>query len=47
MDIGNELAPAVAVAKEVPYDCKDNAEGLEGDVPAGTDDLRRSVHRTE
>lgn len=39
MDVRCELAPAVAVAEEVAYDCEDGAEGLDRDVPAGADDL--------
>lgn len=47
MDIGSELAPAVAVAQKVPYDREDDTEGLKGDMPAGADDLPQSVERTE
>lgn len=32
-----ELAPAVGVAEEVAHDGEDDAEGLDGDVPAGAD----------
>ena len=39
MDVGCELTPAVLVAEEVAYYGEDGAEGLEGDVPAGADDL--------
>ncbi len=47
MYIGSELAPAVVVAEKVAYDGKDDANGLEGDVPAGADDLRTLVCGTE
>lgn len=43
MDVRSELAPAVFVAKEVAYYCEDDAEGLEGDVPTGADNLGRSI----
>ena len=39
MDIGGELPPAVGVAEEVADYGEDGTKGLEGDVPAGADDL--------
>lgn len=39
MDIGGELAALVSVAEEVAEDGEDSTEGLERDVPPGTDDL--------
>lgn len=39
MDVGCKLTPAVLMAEEVAYYGEDGAEGLEGDVPAGADDL--------
>ena len=41
MNIRSELASAVVVAKEVAHNCEDDAEGLEGDVPSGVDNLRK------
>ncbi len=41
MNIRSELASAVVVAKEVAHNCEDDADGLERDVPAGTDNLRK------
>ena len=41
MDVGSELAPAVVVAKEVAHDSEDDADRLERNMPAGTNDLER------
>ena len=41
MYIRSELAPAMAVANKIAYNREDDAEGLERDVPAGTNDLGR------
>lgn len=39
MEVGRELPAAVGVAEEVAYYGEDGAEGLEGDVVAGADNL--------
>lgn len=39
MNVRGELAAAVGMAKDVSTEGKEGAEGLEGNVPAGADDL--------
>ena len=39
MDVWGELAAAVRVAEDVATESEEGTEGLEGNVPAGADDL--------
>lgn len=40
MDVRRELTSTVGVAEKVADNGEDGTEGLEGNVPAGADDLR-------